>query len=174
VLERRGASADPTGLALLLSAGMFVAITLMPGLRYPSNPPTVGLEETIGARSSAFLMITVISVVGAGVAVAAGLAWSRRCGSWPAAALAFGGYVVVMLVAFVLLPSFHEVPGPISGPDGIVVDGFPAQVLGEFRVYSLLNQALMWATIGATWACLSALSPSTRRRSTLVSAGQPK
>jgi hypothetical protein len=72
-----------------------------------------------------------------------------------------------MLVAFVLLPSFHEVPGPITGPDGIVVDGFPAQVLGEFRVYSLLNQALMWVTIGATWACLSALSSSSDRRSRL-------
>lgn len=170
VLERRGATADPTALALLLSLGMFGAIALVPGLKYPANPPTVGLEETIGARSSAFLTITVISVVGACVAVAAGLAWSRRWGSWPAAAAAVGGYVVVMLVAFVLLPSFHEVPGPISGPDGIVVDGFPAQVLGEFRVYSLLNQALMWVAIGATWACLSALASSMRRRSALVSA----
>ncbi|WP_319435448.1 CbtA family protein [Mycobacterium sp. RTGN5] len=170
VLERRGATSNPTGLALLLSAGMFAAITLVPGLKYPANPPTVGLEETIGARSSAFLTITVISVVGACVAVAAGLAWSRRWGSWPATALAVGGYVAVMLVAFVLLPSFHEVPGPIAGPDGLLLDGFPAEVLGEFRMYSMLNQALMWVTIGATWACLSALSPSMRRGSALVSA----
>ena len=75
-----------------------------------------------------------------------------------------------MLVAFMLLPSFHEVPGPISGPDGIVVDGFSAQVLGDFRVYSVLNQALMWVTIGAAWACLSALTPSMRRASALASA----
>lgn len=176
VLARRGVAPEPTALALLLSAGMFTAIALVPGLRYPANPPTVGLEETIGARSSAFLTITVISVVGACVAVAAGLAWSRRWGSWPAAAVAVGGYGVLMLVASVWLPSFHEVPGPISGPDGIVVDGFPAQVLGDFRVYSLLNQALMWLTIGATWACLSALSSSMRRRnglSSLATVGGP-
>jgi hypothetical protein len=74
-LERRR-TPDPTGLALLLSAGMFVAIVLMPSLKYPANPPTVGLEDTVGGRSSAFLTITVISVVGACVAVAAGLAWS--------------------------------------------------------------------------------------------------
>ncbi|BBY62883.1 CbtA family protein [Mycolicibacterium helvum] len=117
-----------------------------------------------------FLTITVISVVGACVAVAAGMAWSRRWGSWTATAAAVGGYVVVMLIAFVLLPTFHEVLGPISGPDGIVIEGFPAQVLGDFRVYSLLNQALVWVTIGATWACLSALSASTRRRSAVVSA----
>ncbi len=161
VLERRGATADPTGLALLLSGGMFVAITVVPGLKYPPNPPTVGLEETIGARSSAFLTITVVSVVGACVAVAAGIAWAHRWGRWPAAALAAGGYVAVMLAAFALLPSFHEVPGPLSGPDGMVIDGFPAQVLAEFRVYSLLSQALMWFAIGSTWAALPAL---TRRR----------
>ncbi|WP_445166773.1 CbtA family protein [Mycolicibacterium sp. Dal123E01] len=169
VLQRRGVTTNPTSLALLISAGMFAAIALVPGLKYPANPPTVGLEETIGARSSAFLTITVISVVSACVAVSAGLAWSRRWGSWPATALAAGGYVVVMLVAFALLPSFHEVPGPISGPGGIVVDGFPAQVLAEFRVYSVLNQALMWLAIGATWAGLSALSPSRRRNSALAS-----
>ncbi len=163
VLERRGAAADPTGLALLLAGGMFTAITVIPGLKYPPNPPTVGLEETIGARSSAFLTITVVSVVTACVAAAAGIAWARRWGRWPAAALAIGGYATAMLVAYTLLPSFHEVPGPLSGPDGIVIDGFPAQVLAEFRVYSLLSQALMWLAIGSTWAVLSALA---RRRAT--------
>jgi hypothetical protein len=62
-----------------------------------------------------------------------------------------------MLCAMALLPSFHEVPGPLSGPDGLVLDGFPAEVLAEFRLYSLVNQALMWLVIGVTWACLAAL-----------------
>ncbi|MCX2933066.1 CbtA family protein [Mycobacterium sp. CVI_P3] len=163
VLERRGAAFDPTGLALLLAAGMFAAITLVPSLKYPPSPPTVGLEDTIGARSSAFLTITVISVLSAGIAVAAALAWSRRWGAWRSTALAAGGYVVVVVIAFALLPGFHEVPGPLTGPDGVLVDGFPAEVLAEFRIYSLLNQALLWLTIGATWACLSAVSPSMRR-----------
>ncbi|MEN4479779.1 CbtA family protein [Mycolicibacterium cosmeticum] len=164
VLARRGFAPDSTGLALMLAGAMFAVINVVPGLKYPPNPPTVGLEETIGVRSSAFLMVTVVSVVGACVAVAAGLAWSRRWGSWPAAAVAVGSYGVIILAAFAWLPSFHEVPGSISGPDGVLVDGFPAEVLGEFRVYSALNQALMWLTIGATWACLSALSSSTRLR----------
>jgi len=156
VLERRGVMLDPTGLALMLSAGMFVAIVLMPSLKYPANPPTVGLEDTITARSSSFLTITVISVVGACVAVTAGLAWSRRWGTWRATALAVGGYVAVMLCAMALLRSFHEVPGPLSGPDGLVLGGFPAEVLAEFRLYSSVNQALMWMVIGVTWACLAA------------------
>jgi hypothetical protein len=168
VLERRGVMPDPTGLALTLSAGMFVAIVLMPSLKYPANPPTVGLEETVGERSSSFLAITVISVVGACVAVAAGLAWSRRWGTWRAAALAGGGYVAVMLCAMVLLPSFHEVPGALSGPDGLVLDSFPAEVLAEFRLYSLVNQALMWLVIGMVSAVLAALPRMSAKRDLAV------
>jgi hypothetical protein len=112
VLARRGLRPDPTGLALLVAAGMFVAIALVPGLKYPANPPGVGLHDTAAARSSAFVVITTISVVSASAALAAGLAWSRRWGGWPASILAIGGYLAVMLSPMVLLPSFHEVPGP--------------------------------------------------------------
>ena len=156
MLERRGYRPDGTALALTVAGGMFVAFALAPALKYPANPPTVGLEETIGARSSAFLTMTVVSVVAAAVAVAAGLAWARGWGGWRSAGVAFCGYVAVILIAMVLLPNFHEVPGPIEGPDGLLLDGFPAEVLAEFRVYSLANQALMWLVIGATWAALSA------------------
>jgi hypothetical protein len=164
VVERRGRRPDPTALALLLAAGMFVAIALMPSLKFPANPPGVGLEDTMQARSTTFLVITAISIVSAVAAVAAGLAWSRRRGIWRAAALAVSGYVAVMLGAMALLPSFHEVPGSLSGPDGLVFDGFPAEVLAEFRLCSLVNQALMWLAIGMTWACLPALWPSMPNR----------
>jgi putative cobalt transporter subunit CbtA len=143
VLERRGVMADPTGLSLLLAAGMFAAIVLVPSLKFPANPPTVGLEDTIGERSSTFLAITGVSVVAACAAVAAGLVWSRRWGTWRAVGVAVGGYAAVMLCTMALLPSFHEVPAD-----------FPAEVLAEFRIYSLLNLALMWAVIGVTSACL--------------------
>ncbi|WP_006244503.1 CbtA family protein [Mycolicibacterium tusciae] len=162
-LERRGFAPDPTGLTLLLSAGMFVAIAFMPGLKYPANPPTVGLDETVAARSSASLTITVLSVVAACIAVAAGLAFARQWGPWRASALAVGGYAAVMLGVMMVLPSFHEVPGPIAGPDGLLLDGFPAQVLADFRVYSLLNQAIMWLVIGVTSAVLMAGWSSMRR-----------
>jgi hypothetical protein len=162
VLERRGFRPDATALALLVAAGMFVAIALAPGLKYPANPPTVGLEDTIGARSSAFLVMTVVSVVAAGAALAVGLAWARRWGSWQATGVAVAGYASVILIAMALLPSFHEVPGPITGPDGLLLAGFPAEVLGEFRVYSLANQALMWLMIGATSAVVAAFG--VRRR----------
>lgn len=157
VLERRGFRPDANALALLVAAGMFVAIALVPGLKYPANPPTVGLEDTIGARSSAFLTMTVISIVAAGVALAVGLAWARRWGHWRATAMAVAGYTVVILIAMTLLPNFHEVPGPIVGPDGLLLGGFPAEVLAEFRVYSVVNQALIWLVTGASSAAVAAL-----------------
>ncbi len=103
-------------------------------------------------------------MVSAVVAVAVGLAWSRRWGMWRASALAVGGYVVVMLGAMALLPSFYEVPGALSGPGGLVLDGFPAEVLAEFRIYSLMNQALMWLVIGAVGACLMSVRAATSAR----------
>jgi hypothetical protein len=166
-LERQGFRPDPNGFALSLAVGMFVAIALVPSLKYPASPPGVGLEDTIEARSSAFLTITVISVVSAGAALAAGVAWSRRWGPWRASALAVSSYLVVILVAMGLLPSFHEVPGPLMGQDGLVLTGFPAEVLADFRTYSSLNQAIMWLVIGATSAALTVGWPSMRRRALL-------
>jgi hypothetical protein len=169
VLERRGFAPDPIKSALLVSAGMFVAIALVPSLRYPANPPTVGLEETIGARSSSFLTMTAISTLAACVAIAAGVSWAHRWGIWQATSLSVGGYVVAMLCVMAWLPSFHEVPGPLSGPNGLVLDGFPAEVLADFRLYSLMNQALLWLVIGAISASLSGVpSRRTPRSSTPV------
>ncbi|HET6732573.1 CbtA family protein [Mycobacterium sp.] len=155
-LAQRGLRPDSTGLAMLVAAGMFVAIALMPGLKYPANPPGVGLDDTTAARSSAFVTITVISVVAACVALATALALSRRWGGWPASFLAVGGYLFVVLGAMVLLPSFHEAPGPLAGPGGIVLGGFPAELLAEFRLHSLTAQAVMWLAIGTTFGCLVA------------------
>lgn len=154
-MEHRGFAPDPTAFALLLAAGMFVVIALVPGLKYPANPPTVGLDETTAERSSAFLTMTTLSVVAACIALAAGLTFARQWGPWRATTFAVGGYAAVMLGVMMALPSFHEVPGPIDGSDGLLLDGFPAAVLADFRVYTLVNQALMWLVIGVVAALLA-------------------
>ncbi|HKV19790.1 MAG TPA: CbtA family protein [Mycobacterium sp.] len=164
VLDRRGYHPDPAGLALVLAAGMFVAVALMPSLKYPANPPGVGLEETVAERSSSYLTITVLSVVAACAAVAVGLTLARQ-GVWRAAAVAVGGYVAVMLCAMTVLPTFDEVPGPLAGPDGIVLDGFPAAVLADFRLFSLINQAVLWLVVGAAFAWLTVQERSSASRS---------
>ena len=40
----------PRTLALLVAAGGFVAIYLVPYIKYPANPPSIGHPETIRQR----------------------------------------------------------------------------------------------------------------------------
>ena len=54
-----------------------------------------------------------------------------------------------------ILPTIDETPGPLVDDAGtIVYEGFPADVLYEFRLYSLGTQAVIYATIGLVFAAL--------------------
>ncbi len=46
-------SHDPRILSVLLACAGFVAMVLVPELKYPSNPPAIGAPETIAARTAA-------------------------------------------------------------------------------------------------------------------------
>lgn len=50
---------SPRMLAMLLAAGGFVAVVLVPDLKYPANPPGVGNHETIGLRTMAYFEMVV-------------------------------------------------------------------------------------------------------------------
>ncbi|MEH3141254.1 MAG: CbtA family protein [Mycobacterium kyogaense] len=147
-LATRGVAPNPTALALLLAGGMFVTIALVPALKYPANPPGVGLDDTVAERTSASLMMTILSVVVACAALAAVVVAAHRVPGWRLTGVAVLGYAAVMCVAAALLPSFHEVP-----------DGFPAETLADFRLYSVLIQAVLWAVIGSVWSWLAARRP---------------
>jgi predicted cobalt transporter CbtA len=143
-------------LSLLLAAGAFAAVYLVPFVKYPPNPPAVGQSDTIGARTGWYLAMVVASV---GLAVAA--VWlarrlAARLDAWNAGLLAAGGYLVAMTAVMVLLPNVDETPGPVRDSSGtIVYPGFPADVLYEFRLVSLGTQLVLWATIGLVFATLA-------------------
>ncbi|STR39210.1 cobalt transporter CbtA [Klebsiella michiganensis] len=67
--QRFGPS-DPRVLALCLALGGFLAMSLMPGLKYPPNPPAVGNPETIGYRTGLYFVMMLLSI---GIVIAA--AW---------------------------------------------------------------------------------------------------
>ena len=95
--------------AALLALLGFVSIYLVPLLKYPPNPPSVGLSDTIGRRTLLYLVIVVVSVlamIGAVVYVG-GLV--PRFGEWNATLLA-AGYVAVAMVLPPALPGVNEVP----------------------------------------------------------------
>ncbi|AQT78425.1 hypothetical protein B1R94_02980 [Mycolicibacterium litorale] len=142
-MSRRQAVADPRWMVSGLAVAGFVAVNLIPAICFPANPPGVGMADTIGARTTAYLGILVASVVLAGIAIALAVRLSSRLGSWAAVTIAGWGYLVCVTVVAQVLPRFDEVS-----------DHFPAGLLADFRLYSLLTQALMWLVLGTVFAAL--------------------
>ncbi|WNI14157.1 CbtA family protein [Actinacidiphila sp. ITFR-21] len=158
------------GLALTVAAGGFLGVYLVPFLKYPANPPAIGHEETIKARSGLYLVMVVCSV-----AFLAGACWlgrrlQARFGNGNAVLLAGAAFAVAIGAVMLILPSLGhlgynrqhfgdhatETPLPLRGPDGTVVyPGFPADVLYSFRLYSVAAQLLLWSAIGLVFAPLA-------------------
>ncbi len=134
----------PRSLALLLALAAFVAISLVPALKYPPTPPAVGLHETVAFRTIAFFEMIVLSVVAMVVAVKLRASLLGRLGPFNAALVAAGGYVVLVAIVQAVLPTINEVPAD-----------FPAVVLWDFRVASIGLQAVLWAVIGIGFGALA-------------------
>lgn len=156
VVYARANDAQPRSLSLLLAAGAFGAVYVVPFLKYPPNPPAVGQSDTIGARTGWYLVMVLSSVV-----LAIGAVWlarrlAPRFGAWNGRLLAAGTYLVAVVVVAVLLPSVDETPGPLRDATGaIIYPGFPADVLYEFRLVSLATQLVLWAGIGLAFSVLA-------------------
>lgn len=170
VLIQRRTAVRPRTLAALLAAAGFVALYLVPFLKYPANPPAVGNDETIGARGALYFAMIDISLA---CLVAAVLAWRRlapRVGSWNASLLAGAGFVIVVAVAMAILPPLGhldanvaeygrrvaETPLPLRDPEGrIVFPGFDPDLLFKFRLCSVISQLIIWSTIGLAFGALA-------------------
>ena len=134
----------PQAVSLLLAATGFVAIYLVPNLKYPANPPSVGDPATIGMRTALYFVMIAISL-----AAMIGSMWLKqlfvpRFGEWNATLLTAACYLVLVLLAAALLPAVNEVP-----------EQFPAVVLWEFRIASIGAQFIMWATLGLLFGGLT-------------------
>ncbi|MFW0796048.1 CbtA family protein [Gordonia sp. CPCC 205515] len=152
-LGRRYPATDPRMVAAALGVIGFVALFAVPFFVYPANPPAVGNDDTIGARSGAFLTITLLSVAFAIVAVIITLLLRPRLGGLVSGILGALGYLVAVTITAALMPEFHEVPGPVTNDAGqIVFPGFPGDVIGDFRVYAIANQVILWTVLTVVFA----------------------
>jgi len=127
----------PIQTTALVSFLGFVAIGLVPFLKYPATPPAVGNPATIGDRTTlyfGFLAIAVVAVIAETIFAAMLL----RRGSSGYAAVVFPalGFLSIVGLAAYMLPSINE------------IGDFPADTLWSFRVASILTTAALWATIG--------------------------
>jgi predicted cobalt transporter CbtA len=147
---RRVAGAlSPQSTSALLAALGFVAVYLVPSLKYPANPPAVGSPETIGIRTALYFTMMAISIAAMVAATAIKRPLMARFGNWNAALLVAALYLVLVWIAGLLLPSVNEVP-----------DAFPAAVLWNFRLASMGAQLIMWATLGLLFGALTQRSLS--------------
>ncbi len=159
----RAGNVSARALSVLVASGMLVCLYVVPALKYPANPPGVSLEETIRQRTLLYLLMVVLSATSFVGAVCLGRRLVGRLGSWNATLAATGGYVVTMAVVMLVLPTVDETPGPLRDDAGnVVLGGFPADDLYDFRLYSLGVQVVMWVTIGLVFGAL--ISKSLQRK----------
>jgi Probable cobalt transporter subunit (CbtA) len=133
--------ASPARTSIWMAAGAFVVIYLVPFIKYPANPPSVGDADTIGKRTALYLIMILISLLAAIAAVRLRKVLSEHWSGSTATLVAGLGYLLVVVVAGALLPSINEVPKT-----------FPAVTLFRFREASVGMQAVVWATIGLVFA----------------------
>lgn len=134
----------PRSLAALLALAGFLTIVLVPGLKYPANPPGGSLAATINLRTELFLSMIVISIVALIAAIQLFRALIISRSAWNAALAGAAVYVVIVGIAQFVLPSIQEVP-----------DNFPAAVLWDFRIANWGMHLVLWAAIGLLFGYLT-------------------
>ncbi len=142
-------------LSLYIAGGMLLSLYIVPALKYPASPPALSLDETIQQRTLLYLAMVVLSGALLVGAVVLGRSWVPKFGTWNATLAAGAAYLAAVAVVMLILPSIDETPGPLVDDAGVIVyEGFPADVLYEFRLYSLGTQVVIYATIGLVFAML--------------------
>jgi predicted cobalt transporter CbtA len=122
----------------MLAAIMWFSIYIIPFLKYPANPPTVGDGETVVLR--AILYLSFIAISGFGV-VGFYQIYKRLEKSKKVVAVA--GYAAFIAVVFVLMP---------PNPDEIIS---PMDLVNGFRMMSVVAVTVFWIALafilGAFW-----------------------
>jgi predicted cobalt transporter CbtA len=123
--------------AAVLALVGFVVIIVIPFTKYPSNPPAVGNDDTIGYRTKIYFVMVAISLAAALAALRLGRDFVRQLGPWNGVLAAVGAYIVLIAIGQLLMPSLDEIP-----------KDFPTSVIWHFRVATLGTHAVIWATLG--------------------------
>jgi len=129
--------------AVAVAAAGFAAVFLLPFLKYPANPPTVGDPDTIGRRTALYLVAVGWSLVATWAGWRAWRALVAR--NWPthrAVPATIVIWVALASVGLLLLPSNTD---PVNAP---------ATLIWQFRLSTLAGAATFWAVVGMTFGWL--------------------
>jgi predicted cobalt transporter CbtA len=135
---------SPRALALWVAGLGFVSVTLVPSLKYPANPPSIGSPDTIGVRTAAYFLLVTLSLASMTLSLQVSRYLSRRLGAWNGSLLAVLLFIFLTVALSSFLPAIDEVP-----------QGFPATLLWKFRIASWEIQAVLWSTLGILFGWLT-------------------
>jgi hypothetical protein len=134
----------PRATAALISGAALLTVFLVPFLKYPANPPSVGDADTIGKRTTLYFLMIALSVLLGVAAVILGKRSAPRLGAWNAAVAAGVAYVVAIGLAYAFLPTVNEVPADFS-----------PTLLWQFRVAAVAIQLTLWTAFALTFGHLA-------------------
>ncbi|MBT2383984.1 CbtA family protein [Streptomyces sp. ISL-11] len=134
----------PRATAALVSLGALLAVYVVPFLKYPANPPSIGDPGTIGKRTTLYFLMIALSVLLAVGAVVLGRRLAPRLGNWNATVAAGAAFLVAVGLAYAFLPAINEVP-----------EEFSATLLWRFRLSALAMQAFLWTGFGLLFGHLA-------------------
>ena len=117
--------------SVILAGIMWLTIYIIPFLKYPANPPTVGDGETVMLR--AILYVLFIALSGIGVVIFYKLSQKLQNNK-----KYFGlfGYVIFIIILFLVMP---------ENPDEVTA---PMNLVNEFRFMSVLGVSSFWLSVG--------------------------
>jgi hypothetical protein len=133
----RMGSLGPGPTSALLAFFGLMSVYVVPALKYPANPPSIGEPDTIKYRTALYFLMLAISLAATLSAWLLGRRLALRLGSWNGALLAVAAYLAVVAAFFFILPPVNEVP-----------ESFPAVTLWQFRLASFGIQTVLWGSIG--------------------------
>jgi predicted cobalt transporter CbtA len=147
------------------AATAFVVVYLVPFVKYPPNPPSVGDPNTIDERTMLYFAVLAWSIGAAYLALRLGH-WmrTRRYADPARQSAAAAAWVVLVTVAFVVLP---------GSPDAVTA---PATLIWRFRLASAGGALVLWGVTGTVFGllCLPSAVRARRARSEVGSEVTPE
>lgn len=143
-VQGRFSSLSARGTSAVIAAAAFVAIDIVPAIKYPANPPAVGNSDTISVRTELFFLMIVVSIASMVAAIALARRLTANYGAWNAAIIAGVLFIVFIGLVEYLLPPVNEVP-----------ENFSAMLLWRFRTTTIAMHMILWSVLGLGFGALA-------------------
>ncbi|TAX42080.1 hypothetical protein ELI05_08145 [Rhizobium leguminosarum] len=127
----------PRSTVWMLAAAGYIALVLIPQLKYPASPPGIGTAETVGIRTELYFILVMASALS--MTMAAWIAYRLAHRATFLLAMIAGAATFVALASawIATMPAVSEVPR-----------SFPPGLLLEFRVSAAALQLIVWGGLG--------------------------